>query len=208
MLSQIQLTAYCTHILDDCEPNELRDASWAILATCCVARTNDLQSAKCSNFNIAVRHPTTGNCRVTFTHERHNCPVFDHTIICHIETELYVHVLKAYIKLFDDISGDPSFWWKFTDKSCGKYKRVPSSRLELSTIAHSVALKLGLRSHSTYKQTAFRQLGLRRLTGLQVPTSVLTRIVNSVSIDSATNNPVVRTSSRIANAQIVLLFKR
>jgi hypothetical protein len=207
MFSQIQLTAYCTHILHECEPNELRDACWAILSTCCVARTNDLQTAKFSNFNVAVRHPTTGNCRVTFNHQRQNCPEFDQFIICHIENSSYVNVLKAYFHLFDDVSGDTNFWWKFTEKNGGKYKRVANSRLELSRIAHSIALKLGLVSHSMYKQTSFRQLGLRRLTGLHVPDSVLTRIVNSIRIDGAINDTTVRSSSRVANAPIVLLFK-
>jgi hypothetical protein len=208
MFSDTELTVFCRATLDVCEPEptQLREAAWAVLSTSCLARTNDLHSAKMSNFTVLVAHATTGKSRVSFTHERHNCPTYDKTIICHIEKELYVQILKAYIRQFDGIQADLSFWSKPSGNTANGTRHIPISRMELSHIASSIAQKMGIVGYRSYKQMAFRHLGFTRLTRMHLCDELIMRITNSTTSPNGVVEAGSRSSARLAYGPIILLL--
>ncbi len=207
MFTEIQLIVFCESKLISGDLNGLRDASWAILATCCVARTNDLCTAKISDFTVSLCHVTSGKCRVSFNHHRENSTTFNRTIICNIDNDLYVNVLKAYIRRFDGIKGDMGFWSNIIHNSNGIVKLTQVGRIELAKTASNIASELGFPTFGMYKQHAFRQLGYRKLAAMHVSTTVLMRIGNSTNNVAISDDQISRFSSRLATAQIVLLIK-
>ena len=207
MFTETHLLVFCQEKLRIGEPNGITDASWAILSTCCVARTNDLYSAKISNFTVSLRHSSSGRYRITFTHERQNASSINETLICNIENELYVRILKAHLSFFDDVTGDPCIWMKQHMAASGIQKLIPLSRLELSNVASNIALELGIQTHRSYKQYAFRHLGFRRLSAMHICTIILMRIGNWNHSTPVVDPTISRSSARLANAPIVLVFK-
>jgi len=207
MFTEIQLIVFCESKLIGGDSKGLRDASWAILATCCVARTNDLCTAKLSDFTVALCHAQSNQCRVSFIHNRENASVYNQKIICNIENDLYVNVLKAYIHRFDGIKGDMGFWTNVSHTAGGIPKLTTVGRIELSKIASTIALELGMSTSSMYKQHAFRQLGYRKLSAMHVNAPILMRIANWNNAPTVPDDGANRFSCRLATAQIALLIK-
>ena len=206
MFTETHLLVFCQEKLRIGERNGIRDASWAILSTCCVARTNDLYSAKISNFTFTLRHSTSGRYRISFSHARKNASSINETIICNIENDLYVEILKSHLSFCDIDTGDNSIWIKLHTTASGLQKAFPLSRLELSNVASNIALELGISTHGSYKQHAFRHLGFRRLSAMHICTTVLMRIGNWNHSAPVIDGTISRSSARLANAPIVLVF--